>query len=137
VYNTVYILQLKCLVSPSPVVWITCTGCSKSNCMKIIFRSQQDTAFFYSWPPAESNRIYSSSWNCHLPCFFDILSCKWTSVSMECYHNLDKPNLHQLLSQLSVIFNNIYQVMQSAHFDSSDSVKLNSQYKHSIFYYAL
>jgi len=43
---TVYILDLKPLVLPSTVVWITRTGCSKSNCTMIILRSQGDTALF-------------------------------------------------------------------------------------------
>jgi len=39
---------------------------------------------------------------------FCILSHKWSCVSMECYHNLDKRTIQQLILQLSVIFNCIY-----------------------------
>jgi hypothetical protein len=38
---------------------------------------------------------------------------------MECEHNLDKATFLHLVFQLSDILTFIYQLMQSAHFDSS------------------
>ena len=62
---------------PSTFVWTTCTGCFKSNCMKIILRSQVDIALFTAGHQQRvTMRRRSSSWSCHPPC----LMCTETKV---------------------------------------------------------
>ena len=64
---TIYILHLEPFFLSSKFMWIFCTRCSKSNCMKILLRSQWDTALFTAGHQ-QSDRMYSRSWNCHPPC---------------------------------------------------------------------
>ena len=65
---TVYILHLKPLLLPSAVVWITCTGCSNSNCTIIILRLEGHIALFRADEQQRVVRRCSSSWSCYSPC---------------------------------------------------------------------
>jgi hypothetical protein len=112
---TIYVVRLKPLVLSSTFVCITCTRCSKSNYEDYTLITGRHS-FIYSWSPADSDRLYSSSWNWHAP-YLVYTELKWSCVLMECEHNLDKETLQHLVLQLADILTCIYQGMHSAHFE--------------------
>jgi len=63
---TIYILHLKPLDLLSKFVCNICTRYSKINCMKIVIRSQGDTALFTAGLQ-QIDRMYCSPRNCHPP----------------------------------------------------------------------
>ena len=89
--------------------------CSKTNCTKIILRSQGDTALFTAGHQQRVTvRRCISSWSCYPPC----LMCTDLKIKFFFPWNVSV-TLQHLVLQLSDILTCIYQVMQWAHFDSS------------------
>jgi hypothetical protein len=84
-------------------VWFCCTGCSKSNCMKIILRSQEDRGLFTA---DQQQRVTVRRWGSYWNLLSTMFNVYWVEicVSMECEHNLDKAILQHLVLKFSDFF---------------------------------